>query len=292
MCYVDVAVFAHNEQSTTPALISDLDRQSIVNESGVEVRIHILCNGCNDRTVEVAHDAVAKSMHLFPVTVIDNFAEGGKTLTWNRFVSALPDNSNFVIFVDGDIRIKDADALSRLLCDLQHDEADAVTSHPLKDMSRLRWNPILRIAAGLVSGDHRDGPICGQLYAAKTEKLRKIRLPVPFLVEDGFLSACLVTGLFSHNGKPEKVKASQRMNHPFKTPGSLRVFFQHDVRLRLGCELNAALYSDLWAAESVPARIGLLKQFSASIGVDRSIDDHLKHPERSALIGQKFFRSL
>ena len=287
--HVDIAVFAHNEQESLPALIGDLDRQAVINDPDIELRIRVLCNGCRDRTVEVAKEAVAASMNLSPITNIDNFVEGGKALTWNRYVSALPENSHFVIFMDGDIRIKDINALSHLLDDLQQSEvAVAATSRPTKDLCRIRRNPLLRAATRLTGRDHRDGPICGQLYVVKASTVRQIRLPVPCLVEDGFLSACLVTGLFTHQGQPQRVKASPRVSHYFEVPGSLREFFHHDIRLRLGSELNAALYTDLWAAKSVKERIEILKQLSESKGIDFSIDEHQKHPERSALFGQKF----
>ena len=280
---VDIGVFAHNEENAIADLLADLDCQTLVKDPNTELRIRILCNGCSDRTSEVAVHAVTNSTHLHPITVVNNFEAGGKALTWNRFVTELPDNSQFVLFIDGDIRIRDSATLSNLLEDLQRSDAVAATSRPIKDLRRIRWKPSLRMAAEFIVRQHKDGPISGQLYAVKSEAVRQIRLPVPCLVEDGFLSACLGTGLFSHPGQPERVKASLRASHYFETPGSLREFFEHDVRLSLGCEFNAALYSDLWAAETVKDRIALLSSFSQSSGIDRSLDEHERHPERSAL---------
>ncbi len=292
MRYVDVGIFAYNEERGIGFLLDDLARQSLIVQADIELRIHVLCNGCRDNTVSVARDTVATQERIRPLTVVDDFPEAGKSRTWNRFVKDIHANSQFVIFMDGDIRLKDSDALLNLLDDLYHSNAVAITSRPIKDLNRLRHNPFLRVVACRIGRNHRDGPICGQLYAVKTDIVRQIRLPVPCLVEDGFLSACLVTGLFSHQGRPELVKASQQVSHFFEVPGSLYEFFQHDVRLALGCEFNAAFYSDLWAAKSVQERLDLLWKFAESVGIDRSIDIHQQHPARSALAGNNVFSQL
>ena len=287
--HIEIAIFAHNEEDSIEFLIDDLARQSLLKQLGIKLRIRILCNGCTDLTVPIVRDSIAIRPPLVPITVVDDFKEGGKSRTWNRFIDELPDNSDFIIFIDGDIRIPDADALLNLLEDLLQSDAVAVTSRPLKDLHKIRRNPLLRAVATLIGSVHRDGPICGQLYSVKSEAVRQIRLPVPCLVEDGFLSACIVTSLFTDQGQPARVKASSRVSHYFETPGTLREFFHHDVRLALGVELNAALYSDLWAAESIQARVVILRQFAESSGIDRSIDEHMKHPEKRALIGKKIF---
>lgn len=292
MRYVDVAVFAHNEEESIGFLLADLSRQTLLGYADTNLRIRVLCNACRDQTVAVAQEAIKATRSLSGITLVDDFEQGGKSRTWNRFVSELPDNSDFCIFIDGDIRLPDGDALRGLLNDLGNSKAVAVTSRPLKDVRKLRRKPLLRAAASSISREHKDGPICGQLYAAQTNALRQIRLPVPCLVEDGFLSACLITGLFSHPAKRERVKASPMVSHYFEAPGSLQEFFNHDVRLALGRELNAALYSDLWAAQSIPERVALLQQFSESRGIERSVDEHFKHPERSALTSSIVLRQL
>ncbi len=289
MRHVDIAIFAHNEERNLAALIDDLARQTLIWDPNTELQIRILCNACRDKTVLVAKRALLSRAQLIPIAAVDDLAEGGKSRTWNRYVSQLRDDSDSAVFMDGDIRISDADALSNLVEDLLQSDGVAVTSRPLKDLRRLRRRPLLRTATSLTGRDHRDGPIAGSLYAIETRALRQIRLPVPCLVEDGFLSACLVTGLFACQGQPERVRASRRVCHYFEPPGSLREFFRHDVRLALGAELNAALYTDLWQAESVSNRIEMLHQFSVSFGIDHSIDEHLKHPERSALRWKNLF---
>jgi len=283
MRHIDIGVFAHNEESEINALIGDLAKQSLINHPGIILRIRVLCNGCTDDTVRVARNAVAVNEQMVKITVVENFEKSGKSRTWNSFVSEIDGESHFTIFMDADIRIIDADALLKLIEDLAHSEAVAVTSRPQKDLSGLKFNPFLYLSANTIKREHKDGPISGQLYAVKTEEIRQIRLPVPCLVEDGFLSACLITGLFSHPGRPEKVKASHRVSHFFQPPKSIRAFFHHDVRLALGCELNAALYSNLWSAKTVKDRIVIMEQFAESVGVDQSIDVHQRHPERSAL---------
>jgi len=283
MRHVDIGIFAHNEERSIGDLLADLDRQTLLQHPRASLRIRILCNGCTDQTAEVACRAISASDHLGPITRVDDFERGGKSLTWNRYVSELPGDADVVIFVDADIRVRDTAVFFNLFDELQHSEALSVTSRPVKRVDAIRWNPLLRMAAVLMTPAHRDGPICGQLYAVRASAIRHIRLPVPCLVEDGFLSACLVTGLFTVPGEPEQVKASSLASHEFQAPGTFREFFRHDVRLRLGCEMNAAMYSDLWAAKSADERLEILTQFAASEGISRSLDEHERHPERSAL---------
>lgn len=280
---VDIGIFAYNEEGKIDRLLGDLARQTLFADHHTKLKIRILCNGCTDRTAEVASAAVQNSDILRPITLINNFELGGKSRTWNRFVGELPEDSEFCLFIDADVEIRAPATLENMLVELQQCQAVAVTSRPIKEVNSLRWNPLLRFAARSIAAEHRDGPICGQLYAVRSEAVRDIRLPVPCLVEDGFLSACLITGLFSHPGKYEKVKASVLAIHHFEAPGTLSQFFQHDVRIRLGCELNAALYSELWAAETIEDRTALLREYAASQGLDRAIDEHARHPERSAL---------
>ncbi len=283
MQQVEIGVFAHNEENTIEMLLGDLARQSIISNLETEVRISILCNGCSDSTVSIARRSVTKIGGLCKTTTIYDYGEAGKSRTWNRFVENINNRSQYIIFMDADIRINDVDALLNLVIELQQNNTVAVTSRPIKNTHHLRWNPILRTATILTARSHKNGPIAGHLYIVKADAVKNIYLPVPCLVEDGFLSACFITGLFSHQGRPQLVKASRYVSHFFNTPGSLREFFYHDVRLALGCELNAALYSELWAANSIEKKQKLLYRFAHSSGIDRAINEHLVHQERSAL---------
>lgn len=291
MSVVDIVIFAHNEEAGIGTLLEDLARQSILLHAHIKVRVHVLCNGCSDDTVARATEVVKSSKALSVIASVPNFAEGGKAKTWNRFVTEMPLDSVFVIFMDGDIHIPDTRTLENLLKDLETDGASAAaTSRPRKSMAKLRRSPLLRFATSAIGRPHRDGPICGQLYIVRSSEVRCIRLPVPCLVEDGFLSACVITGLFSHEGVASRVKASSHAWHYFDPPTSFREFFQHDVRLALGVELNAALYSDLWAANSIEARLVLLRAFAQSDGIEQSIATHLSVPNRSALKRRNVFK--
>lgn len=283
MQFVDIAIFAHNEQEQISRLLEDLSQQTLLADADTRLRIRVLCNGCSDDTFAVAEAAVSRLPELRAVCDVRDLPQPGKSRTWNAFVDQLPPDSDFVVFVDGDIQLRDTNALLHLIEDLRGDSAVAITSRPQKDTQSLRRRPLLRFIAESVGRVHRDGPIAGSLYAVKTAAIRNVRLPVPCLTEDAFLSACLVTGIFSHEGRPALVKASSRVSHWFKTPETLRQFFAHDVRIAVGTELNAALFSTLWEAESNEQRYQLLSRFSESSGIEESIVEHLRHPDRSSL---------
>ena len=280
-------MFAHNEESSIALLLRDLANQTLLRDRKADrianVRICVLCNGCKDGTVDKASVAIKEEEILSGVSELYDFQQGGKARTWNRFVEELPSDFDCIVFMDGDIRLPDSEALKNLIEELEVTDACAVTSEPRKNLACLRRKPLLYRAAKTIVRKHVDGPICGQLYAVKASEIRGIRLPVPCLVDDGFLSACLITGLFLHQGTPERVRASHKVWHLFEPPSSFREFFRHDVRMALGVELNAALYTDLWAAESLEERFALLTQFAGSEGIEQSISNHLLSPEKSAL---------
>ena len=63
-------------------------------------------------------------------------------------------------------------------------------------------------------------------YAARTDSLSDILLPNPCLVEDGFLAACLVTGLFEHEPDEELVLAAPDVFHRYEERSELTRLLQ------------------------------------------------------------------
>lgn len=173
------------------------------------------------------------------------------------------------VFVDGDIRIPEVGSLERLLAHLEDPEVAAAVSRPVAvfDPTMPRW---LRVAFDKTKTGHEDGAVCGMLYAARWEALRDVRLPVPCLVEDGFLAACLVTRMFTTPGSPSLVRAAPDVSHEYVAPLSLREFFHHSVRIETGALMNAALYTPLWAAATVEERRSILRELALGQGQEQA----------------------
>ncbi len=289
MNIINIGVFAYNEQENIANIINDLDLQSVMTNGLFQLSVQVLCNGCTDKTVPIAITSVERCKNINKFTEVKDYKVGSKSITWNKFINSNIEGSDFIICIDGDIRIHDQDAIINLIHDLDNSNSYALTSRPMKKLDKLNRKPLLKVATKIAGAEHVDGKICGQFYAVKTDNINNIQLPNPCLVEDGFLAACLITSLFTHEGDPKLIKASQSVCHEFEVPGSLKEFFYHDVRILLGCELNAAYYSFLWEATDVKERIEILNSFSKSDKINDCIEEHLKHPERSALKKQKYF---
>lgn len=278
---IRVGVFAHNEEDGIADVLRDLSRQTIFAQERGRIRIDVLCNGCRDATVEKAREAGDTWAREIEVVVHD-WKAPGKGVTWNRWVEECADTCEVLVFVDADIRIPVEESVGHLVRQLRASGAYVVTSRPVKDVSSVRPR-LLRVAATRVVQRHEDGSICGQLYAARAEFLRRVRIPSPCLVEDGFLAASCVTNLFQEPPKPVRVKASPTAWHTFQPPASLRESFRHNVRLELGTDMNAAIFTALWAAGTEDRVVELMRELARGEGMDRCFEEHETREQNRSL---------
>ena len=189
---VDIGVFAHDEAAGIAATLRSLLAQDLIAQSGVQVRLLVLANGCRDATAAVAGGIAG-------VEVAD-LAQGGKSRTWNRFVHDLSRrDADVLIFADADIELPDAGTLRLLVDGLAQDGGlFALSSQPVKDIV---LNPqglslTQRLIAASSGGlDDWKTAICGQLYAMPARRARGVHLPIGLPVEDGFLRAMVLTDL-------------------------------------------------------------------------------------------------
>lgn len=269
---IQLALFAHNEGENVVNVIRDIDSQVLLEDQNIDVSI--LCNGCIDRTSALARDSVEKTANPRLNYKVYEWQEGGKSKTWNRFADGIRHMQavEIVVFMDSDIRIRDSECLQRLIVECLADDVVAVTSCPRATFpSGTSW--LVKRVLSATARKHTDGPICGQLYAVKRQALDNISLPVPCLVEDGFLAACLNTRLFQTPATPAirnrpLVRASRTASHEFSMTSSLDELFRHSVRLALGTEMNAALYTALWQAASSQERASRIREFACGEGIE------------------------
>lgn len=269
---IAIGVFAHNEAATIADAVNDLADQSLLTRDGVH--LHVLCNGCTDDTADVARAAIDRNERLRERSTVHALVAPGKSRTWNHFVHELASDADVLLFVDADIRIPDRDNLARLIAYLEATGAPAVTSHAQKDLSVLAKNPLLRLGASVIARQHADGRIAGSLYAVRRAIVEPIWLPVPCLVEDGFLASCIVTSLFRQQPDVTRVRACPGARHLFDPPDTLRAFFRHDIRMKLGIELNGAMYTPLWASSDPLETTRLLRDFAANGPSDTVLGAH------------------
>ena len=90
-----IAVLAHNEERRIARCLASLPLAA----SGIAV--HAVVNGSTDRTAEIARGFASVTVH--------EYAEGGKSKSWNRFVLDTPGiEADVFVFVDGDAEISAA----------------------------------------------------------------------------------------------------------------------------------------------------------------------------------------
>jgi glycosyltransferase involved in cell wall biosynthesis len=178
---IAIAVMAHNEEKR---IVRCLESLPLATD---DVHIHVVVNGSTDRTAERARDLASRVAHL----TVHEFARGGKSRNWNRFVfDTLTEFSPVHIFVDGDAHFAPgsvaalADALAR------DDYANAAAGMPLNGRSVESYRRDMK----------RLGGMFGDLYALRgcflaEMKAQQIRLPDDLVGDDSLLGSLAKTNL-------------------------------------------------------------------------------------------------
>lgn len=248
---VDIGIFAHDEEASIVALIADLADQSVIADPDVDLRLHLLANGCTDATVPRARAALADlPSELSARVVLHDLPEGGKSRTGHRFIHHLSrPGADLLGFMDGDIRLPQSDTLSRMIAELRaRPELQAFTSRPVKDV--VHFGLKVGMAARLIAlggdglTDFRKS-ICGQLFMLRAPMARRIGLPAGLPVEDGFIRAMVLTDLLSAPEDLNRIDGDAGIFHVYesiRTPGAL---IRHQTRIVTGSAVNAALFGHL-----------------------------------------------
>lgn len=155
---ISVAVFAYNEERHIADCLTALRGSGLPDDS----QIHVLSNGCTDRTVDIVNDFVRdhENIHQAVITV------GDKANAWNHYVHEIADESvDFHIFTDGDLTVGSG-AIAALTETLEsHSDALAATGLPVVGRTADRWREQIK----------RDHQIAGNLYALRGDYLRALR---------------------------------------------------------------------------------------------------------------------
>ena len=250
---VDIGVFAHNEAAGIAAMLADLAAQDVWDDTALDLRLIVLANGCTDATPEAARAALAAAPRLAGRAEVADLPEGGKSRTWNRFVHDLArPNAAVLIPCDADIALPDRTTLSRLLAALAaRPELAAVSSRPVKDIVHAPGPlpPVARLiaAAGGTLDDWRSA-ICGQLYAIRAKVARGFHLPVGLPVEDGFVRAMVLTGVFRGPEDFTRLDGAEGAFHVYASERRLGPLIRHQVRIVIGGAVNEAAFAAIVAA--------------------------------------------
>lgn len=270
---ISIGIVAYNESALISKMLHSLFQQSLFHEpdSNTALEIVVVPNGCTDDTALVAENTlkelVKPSLHSNVQWRVCEIEQQGKSNAWNVYVHQLSNPiADYLFLMDSDIQLLDTQTLRSMLHILETmPEAWVAVDKPIKDVTiKENKNLMERLSAsvsGLSGGKAVEGGagwICGQLYCAKAEVLRRIWLPTKLPTQDAFLYTMIVTDGLKSPKEPNRVILAKSASHVFEAYTSISRLLRHEKWLIRGSTLNELIYSDLLANANQQQDAGLL----------------------------------
>jgi glycosyltransferase involved in cell wall biosynthesis len=190
---VSVAVFAYNEENGIADALGRIEACA----DAATLRVHVLINGCTDRTERVVRAYRPTRAEVLPVVI----ARGDKANAWNHYTHEVaPQDAAMHVFTDGDMLITPGSVGAFLHAFASEPHVHGCAGLPVSGRSRDAFRDKLR----------RQREMAGNLYAVRGDCLgefrrRGVRLPFGIFGEDG-----LVTALIKHDldmrGRPDDTR--------------------------------------------------------------------------------------
>ncbi len=236
---VSIGILAYNEADQIGKALQSLFEQSLFKRatSAESLEIVVVPNGCTDDTAAVAHSTLEKLLAQAPhpriCSRICEIEQPGKCNAWNHYVAQFSDPSaDYLFLMDADIHFLQPDTLERMLATLAAaPEAWVAVDTPVKDAAiQEKKNPIEWFSSWLSKSSQNSGPpgLCGQLYCARADKLRRIRLPVAMQGEDGFLATMIRTACFTTPDAIARIVRAPEACHVFEAYTDFSRMVRHE----------------------------------------------------------------
>ncbi len=243
---LSIGVLAHNEEHRIGAMLQSLLAQDIFGKFVTE--IVVVANGCTDKTAEVARETLenGKSRAQAGSARVEVLHAAGKANAWNEFVQRLSSGeATILILMDADIWFLSSDTLSKMVATLEVTPGAVVcVDRPIKDIelktSRTLFQRLLSSATTEIDVDNV--PLCGQLYCARSDALRLIRVPPEIQVEDGFIRALLLTRGFCSPEDRSRIVLASEAAHGFASVKSFAELVKHERWIVAGSIVNMLLF--------------------------------------------------
>lgn len=175
-----IAILAHQEEARIGGALQSLPLSDTAYE------FHVVANGSTDRTADIAraHAAPGHNVH------VHDWAEGGKSHSWNRFVYEVAPPRLPLVFLDGDAEF-DEGTIPALLTGLsENPEWNLAAGVPRTGRRAAAYREEQRRSRGMF-GD------CYALSADFADRLRaaNIRIPKGLVGDDSFVGSIAKTNL-------------------------------------------------------------------------------------------------
>ena len=262
---VSIGMLAHNEEGGIETTIRSLLNQSVFRsraaDSGVSRwEIVVVPNGCEDRTAEVATNALEGAIGELQATNIvysvQSLTQGGKSNAWNHYIhEMLCKDADTIVMVDSDIEFGHEDTIFNCIAELHSNTAAVVVvDTPLKDFVKRSDLSLLERMSARQSQITLEGDaaIAGSFYCARAATLRSVWMPVGLPGEDGFLRGMIVTDFFRSPPDASRVVRAKNATHYYEGLNDLRSIFRHELRMVIGTAINCYLMWDFLSYATDP----------------------------------------
>lgn len=260
---ISIGILAYNEADLIGKTIESLLTQDIFyqSNSSTEIEIIVVPNGCTDNTAKIAQDTLGQLITYNSITVkitwqVYEVQQPGKSNAWNVFVHQLSNaEADYLLLMDSDIQLLESTTITSMIKVLKTmPQAWVAVDKPIKNIYfKANKNIIeqLSIQIAKLSGKTKipgqPAWICGQLYCAKAEILRKLWLPNNLPTQDAFLYTMIVTDYLKTSEVPDRVILAPSASHLFEAYLNPRRLLRHEKWLILGSAINQLIYQEILA---------------------------------------------
>lgn len=265
MTLTSVGIIAWNESAGIARTIRSIASQDVLRKPDHRFEVICIANGCTDNTVDVASavmeecfgpsGSVSQGAGHALAWRVEELSLASKTNAWNHFVHrASGSRAEFLVFMDGDVRLMHSAVLGNLLEPLgKEGELWISGGTPCKTFEQSGLSLLLKPLSKAVSSVRHadDRGFGGCLYACRSSIARRFWLPAVLVGEDSFVRAIVQTEFFTTNGQTERVRRAKGSEVAFEAYLSPKLLFKSWRRRAVGGRINEYLYKHLW--EQVPS---------------------------------------
>lgn len=257
---ISIGILAYNESERIGPMLRSLFKQNflVLSTSNNLIEIIVVANGCTDNTAAIAkstlEELATQSKQENISWRVCEVGEKGKSNAWNIFVHELSSQkADYLFLMDADIVLHDRDTLHSMVKVLEtRPEVWIAVDKPIKDVSLKKDRNLidkLSILVSGLSGNHavEGGPawLCGQLYCARSEILRRIWLPIGSPTQDALLYTMIVTDCYKSPARADRIVLAGAASHIFEAYTNITRLFRHEKLLIIGNTVNEIIYKEL-----------------------------------------------